>query len=680
MSNNKFLEKKFNVAAVRVSTNDQDCDRQKEILANLAHNLGFKYDLWLEDKGQKRGCIERDSFKKLEEISLMHPDGFNLWYSDATRFGTYELWEKQKNEFFIPHNVSIFTPNMLWDICFPETITERVMTTCLFALATDELESLSKRIKGKHESMVKMGLVAGNVPWLCDVRREDLFGNHILTWRETISRMKSKRLNEKINHIVIMPNGEIKIENPPKHDKTKDIQRLCLTSDQTRIDVIWYIFNWCQEQKKLGIGYTWNQLANELSQQFVDSYGLGWTSGRCRDLIINPACIGLPILGKNTKLRSPTMFFRNKDEPDGFERNRAFRSGKSADVPKSNWVQPDKPLFDLLPVQEWIDLQQDILSLECGQKENIEKTNKIREDQGLRKLCRPTYEKKSKNWLNDFVWDEVHNCQFVSGGRQVHCIVLAENVRYKQNRTDACMSFSVNMLTCILKDYFRLPFWQDYNLMNYKTETALEMQNLIDQFVKNEEKEKFDFESLYSLVLDRANSVIVDEIKTIDEHLFNMYRFIGKESMPTLKQKVLELENKKIQLEKEKKHNLLPKYQLEKKNLHILDEALSKVRAGIAVDTDLQLIMNKMNVKIHLNCKDKQKYVMILSSVVDAKLEVSEEDYQKFYRARFYPWAKGKEFDYLAGKYYDGSMKTKKKNLCPSMIARTKSRQKRQKK
>lgn len=324
----KFLEKKFNVAAVRVSTNSQDCDCQKEILANLGHNLGIKYDAWLEDKGQKRGCIERDSFKKLEEISFLHPEGFNVWYSDATRFGTYELWEKQKNEFFIPHKISLFTPQMLWDICFPETITERVMTTCLFALATDELESLSKRIKGKHEVMAKMGLyTSANVPWFCDVRQEDLAGNHIFTWRETISRMKAKKLGEKIRHIVIMPDGEIRYENPPKHDKIKDIQRLCLTGDKERIKVIWYIYNWCLEQKKLGIGYTWNHLANELTEKFEDSYGCGWTSDRCRDLIINPVCIGLPIIDKTTKPKSSTMFFRNKEEADGFERNRTFRLG-----------------------------------------------------------------------------------------------------------------------------------------------------------------------------------------------------------------------------------------------------------------------------------------------------------------------------------------------------------------
>jgi len=311
MSYNKFLENKFNVAAVRVSTSSQDCDRQKEILANLAHNLGIKYDIWLEDKGKKRGCIERNSFNKLEELSFLHPEGFNLWYSDATRFGTFELWEKQKNEFFIPHKISIFTPNMLWDMCFPETITERVMTTCLFALATDELESLSKRIKGKHEVMAKMGLyTTGSVPWLCDIRREDIFGNHIFTWRETVSRMKAKKLNQKIRHLMIMPDGKIQNDNPPKHDKTKDVQWLCLTGDEERIKVIWYIYNWCLKQKRLGIGYTWSHLANELSEKFVDSYGCCWTSDRCRNLIINPVCIGLPILGKFIRPDSPTMFLR----------------------------------------------------------------------------------------------------------------------------------------------------------------------------------------------------------------------------------------------------------------------------------------------------------------------------------------------------------------------------------
>lgn len=679
MSDNKFLEKKFNVAAVRVSTNSQDCDRQKEILANLGHNLGIKYDAWLEDKGQKRGCIERDSFKKLEEISFLHPEGFNLWYSDATRFGTYELWEKQKNEFFIPHKISIFTPQMLWDMCFPETITERVMTTCLFALATDELESISKRIKGKHEIMAKMGLyTSANVPWLCDVRREDMAGNHILTWRETISRMKARKLGEKVRHVVIMPNGEIGKENPPKHDKMKDIQRLCLTGDKDRIKVIWYIYNWCLEQKKLGIGYTWNQLANELTEHFEDSYGCGWTSDRCRDLIINPVCIGLPIIGKTTKPKSPTMFFRNKEEADGFERNRTFRSGlcRHDDVPESNYVQPDKPLFDLLPVEEWKDLRNHILSLEVGQVENINEVNKVREQKGLRKLCRPLYEKKPTNWINDFIWDDVHNCQFVSGGKQVHCTVLAENVRYKQNRTDACMSFGVKMLTCILNDYFRLSFWQDYNLINYKTEVTYNMQDLIDQFAK---KNKGEFEHVYSAALEKANAALVKEIKEIDEQLSNMYRFIGKESMPTLKQKALELEAKKIELEKNMKPNLLPTYQMERKNIVFLEESLSKLRKGIASDVDLQLIMNKLNIRIHINCNDPQKYVVIYSTMIDAKLQVSKADYQKFYRARFYPWAKGKEFDYLAGKFYDGSINTKKKNQCSSMVARFESRQKRNK-
>ena len=680
MSHKKFLEKKFNVAAVRVSTNSQDCDRQKEILANLAHNIGVKYDIWLEDKGQKRGCIERDSFKKLEEISFLHPEGFNLWYSDATRFGTYELWEKQKNEFFIPHKISIFTPNMLWDMCFPETITERVMTTCLFALATDELESLSKRIKGKHEAMAKMGLYASaNVPWLCDVRREDLFGNHIFTWRETISRMKAKKLGIKVRHILIMPNGEVRNENPPKHEKTKDIQRLCLTGDKERIKVIWYVFNWCREQRKLGIGYTWNQLANELSIHFVDSYGCGWTSDRCRDLITNPVCIGLPILGKTTPPSSPTMFFRNKEEADGFERNRTFRLGKCRhdDVPESNWVRPDKPLFDLLPVEEWTELQQDVLSLECGQTENIKEVNKIRKNRGLRKLCRPSYEKKPAYWLNNFIWDDVHDCQFISGGKQIHCRVRAKNLRYKQNRKDVCMSFGVHTLDCILTDYFRLPIWQDYNLMDYKTDITVTMQNLINQFARKDERSSGDFEYLYSLSLERANSAIVEEIKQVDEQLFNMYRFIGKENMPTLKQKALELENKKIELEKNRQPNLLPKYQLERNNMHLLEDAFVRLRKSVASDTDLQLIMNKMNVKIHINCNDEEKYVRVFSTKIDAKLEISEADYQKFYRARFYPWAKGKEFDYLAGKYYDGSMKTKKKNQCPSMVVRFKSRKKR---
>ena len=676
MSDNKFLEKKYNVAAVRVSTNSQDCDRQKETLANLGHNLGVQYDTWLEDKGQKRGCIERDSFKKLEEISFSHPEGFNLWYSDATRFGTYELWEKQKNEFFIPHKISIFTPNMLWDMCFPETITERVMTTCLFALATDELESLSKRIKGKHEVMAKAGLyTTANLPWLCDVRREDLSGNHIFTWREVISRKKAGKLGEKVRHVVIMPDGEIRRENPPKHEKTKDVQRLCLTGDEERIKIIWYIYNWCLEQKKLGIGYTWNQLANELSEQFEDSYGCGWTSDRCRDLIINPVCIGLPIIGKTTKPKSPTMFFRNKGEADGFERNRTSRLGqcKCDDVPESNYVQPDRPLFDLLPVEEWTDLRKHVLSLETGQIENIKEVNKVRESQGLRKLCRPVHEKKPANWLNDFIWDDVHNCQFISGGKQVHCTVLMENMRYKQNRTDACPSFSVRILTCILNDYFRLPFWREYNLMNYKTEVARAMQDLIEQHARG----KGDFENLYSLALERANAAVVKEIKEIDEQLFNMYRFIGKENMPTLKQKALVLEDKKIELEKSVQPNLLPTYQLEKKNIHLLEESLAKLQKGIASETDWQLIMNKMNIRFHINSVDTEKYVRIFSTVVDAKLEVSEADYQKFYRARFYPWAKGKEFDYLAGKFYDGSMKTKKKNQCPSMVARFESRQKR---
>lgn len=678
MSDNKFLEKKFNVAAVRVSTNNQDCDRQKETLANLGHNLGIKYDLWLEDKGQKRGCIERDSFKKLEEISFSHPNGFNLWYSDATRFGTYELWEKQKNEFFIPHKISIFTPQMLWDMCFPETITERVMTTCLFALATEELEALSKRIKGKHETMAKAGLyTAANVPWLCDVRREDLAGNHIFTWRETVSRMKARKLGEKIRHIMIMPDGEIRNENPPRHDKTKDIQRLCLTGDKERIEIIWHIYKWCLKQKKLGIGYTWNQLANELTERFEDTYGCGWNSGRCRDLITNPACIGLPILGKTTRPKAPTMFFRNKEEADGFERNRAFRSGncRSDDVPESNYVQPDKPLFDLLPVEEWKDLREHILSLETGQIENIKEVNKVREKQGLRKLCRPLHERKKPYWLNDFIWDDVHNCQFVSSGKQINCIVRAQNDRYKKNRTDMCKSFKVSTLTCIVNDYFRLPFWRDYDLMNYKTEIALSMQELIDEFAA---KDDGDFEELYSLSLERANAVVTKEIKEIDEQLFNMYRFIGKENLPTLKQKALELETQKMELEKSIKSNLLPTYQLERKNIHFLEESLTRLQKGAATEEDLQLIMNKMNIRMHINCNDLDKYIQICSTMIDAKLEISEADYQKYYRARFFPWAKGKEFDYLEGKFYDGSAETKKKNQCPSMVARFEGRKKRQ--
>jgi len=676
MSDKKFLEKKINVAAVRVSTNNQDCDRQKETLANLAYNLGIKYDVWLEDKGQKRGCIERDSFKKLEEISCLHPDGFNLWYSDATRFGTYELWEKQKNEFFIPHKISIFTPNMLWDICFPETITERVMTTCLFAIATDELESLSKRIKGKHEAMAKMGLYVGfNIPWLCDVRREDLFGNHIFTWREIISKMKAKKLGIKTRHIVIMPNGEIKKENPSKHEKTKDIQRLCLTGDKERIEILWYIFNWCQEQRKMGIGYTWNQLAIELTKHFEDSYGCGWTGERCRKLILNSVCVGLPVIGKTTKPSSPAMFFRNKKEADGFERNRNARLGKCKpdDVPESNWVYPDKPIFNLLPFDEWKELRQHILSLEVGQTENIKKVNKIRASKGLSNLCRRNYEKKPAHWLSDFIWDDVHDCHFVSGGRQVHCVVRSENTRYRTNKSGACMSFALNMLVCIINDYFRLSFWQNYDLSTYKINTALSMQDLISQF----DIGNGDFEYLYSLALDKVNSGIVSKIKLIDEQLSNMYRFIGKESMPTLKQKALELEREKIELEKDVKPNLLPKYLSEKKNILLLEEAILKLKKGIASDIDLKLIMNKMDIKIHINCQNKEKYVSVYSTRVDAKLEVSEEDYQKFYRARSYPWAKGKEFDYLAGKFYEGSMATKKKHKCPSTIARFKSRKKR---
>ena len=58
------------------------------------------------------------------------------------------------------------------------------------------------------------------------------------------------------------------------------------------------------------------------------------------------------------------------------------------------------------------------------------------------------------------------------------------------------------------------------------------------------------------------------------------------------------------------------------------------MQKGIVTDPDLQLIMNKMNIKVHINCSDPEKYVRVFSTMIDAKLEVNEADYQKFYRAR----------------------------------------------
>ncbi|HEV8066558.1 MAG TPA: recombinase family protein [Planctomycetaceae bacterium] len=319
-------------AYVRVSSDQQDTTRQEQSIKDWAKRNGLKIADWFtdnkgrnpRDKGDKRL-----NFQRL--LALVRTGSVDAIVVDSQdRFGG-----KDTAEFF--RYVADLRDNgcELWSVAQGHLSGEddaSVLTSTLGAMTSKReqsekgLRSLEGRIK-----TVKAGLYQGGYPpYGCDVVCFD--GNDKPKWR-LIWNGNFKRLKINVDGTQQEYIGK---DNLPGRDRT-DTLRLQPTIRKERIKAINSIFRWFATESISPL-----QICNRLKVARVDPlFDGGWSKQRVKELLGNPAYIGMPVMNRRAGGRH-WEFVDGKMQPVKAIKGKV-KAGRKRET--TDYIFPDKPVF-----------------------------------------------------------------------------------------------------------------------------------------------------------------------------------------------------------------------------------------------------------------------------------------------------------------------------------------------
>jgi DNA invertase Pin-like site-specific DNA recombinase len=338
MANHPLLGKIIS-AYVRVSSDKQDAERQRGTLREWATRNGLTIANWFADETGKNPrdlAWKRKDFNRL--LDFVRAGGVQVVLVDALdRFGTGGVWQLGKYISLLQeHGCELWSAS---EGCLSSDEDGKVIATVVGQQASGrEQREKGWRSIGEKVKRAKAGEYPGGYPPLgCDVvcYGSDGKAKWRLVWIGHHTRIK---INAK-------DGTEERYEgkgNSPAHDAT-DTLRYAPTIHKDRIKTLNDCMKWYADEN---ISPT--QIATRLTVAGIKPvFGEAWNKQGIKELLRNPACIGLPAYNKQGGSRF-WEFLGGEMRPVAKDKGRV-KAGRKRD--KADWIGPDKPLFKpLVPV------------------------------------------------------------------------------------------------------------------------------------------------------------------------------------------------------------------------------------------------------------------------------------------------------------------------------------------
>jgi DNA invertase Pin-like site-specific DNA recombinase len=337
-------------AYIRVSSDKQDAERQRQSIVAWAKSNGLTISHWFEDtsgRNPRDKAEQRQAFQNL--LKAVERGSVQAIIVDSQdRFGTKNAYEFGKYVSQLAEYGCQLWSVLQGHLSADDPATILTSTVAAITSASEQVEKATRSIGGKLIGAKEGKYQGGYPPYGCDVVCFDARGSE--KWRVVFvghfQRQKISRNKKSIEAF----DGK---DNFPAKDPTDNLGvRPSVKKD--RVKVVRQIFNWYDEE-----AISPAQIATRLNKMRVDPvFGESWNKQKIKILLTNPTYTGLPTFNK----RGGSRFVEYRD--GRLQRVSATKGKVVAGRKRSSadFVQPPKPLFDpIIPsdlfkrVQEKLD-------------------------------------------------------------------------------------------------------------------------------------------------------------------------------------------------------------------------------------------------------------------------------------------------------------------------------------
>lgn len=313
-------------AYLRISSDKQDVQRQRDSITEWAARNGHTIAHWFEDsegKNPRDKADKRPHFQRM--LNAVESGLISLIIVDSQdRFGTKDAYQLGQFLTLLRDNEC-----QLWSVNQGHLTADddaTILTNTIGALtSTREQKEKATRSVGGLVETAKAGRYAGGVaPYGLDVA---CFAGGREKWRV--------RWNSQTERARIYADGRTERfdgrGNMPASDPTDELR--FRPGDPKRLAVVRQIFDWYATQD-----VSPGTIATRLNKSgMVNAYGNPWNKAGVRSLLANPVYVGLPAWNKRGKPRF-------KEWANGQLCDVTDKKTRRRDP--SDFVQPDKPEFD----------------------------------------------------------------------------------------------------------------------------------------------------------------------------------------------------------------------------------------------------------------------------------------------------------------------------------------------
>jgi DNA invertase Pin-like site-specific DNA recombinase len=350
MHNDSTTPKNFRLTGIgakliRVSDDKQDRRRQHAAIDKWCSDKDATPVHSFEDAGSRDKYEDRQDFQSL--LGLIRKKAIQwVVIAEFDRFGFADAFELggfldtfRKNGCLL-----VDLEGTVWTSLDPRN----VVNVFFKGMSSPEAQmDTSKRIVSQRIGAAQRGEYAGGIlPYGYDAV---CYRGDVLKWRYVLLTairrdigLRGKKGKTKggfdFNGEAHFPDGRSEnVDKMPPHELRKEILFLRPSILTYRLDTIRRLFLLMDSE-----AHNPNALATLFNKEGVPHYGPRWTDSIIRQLLQNPVHIGKPANGKRTHARFTQMVDGIVTKVDAESEKR----GVHQVVAKSNWVMPEKPLFE----------------------------------------------------------------------------------------------------------------------------------------------------------------------------------------------------------------------------------------------------------------------------------------------------------------------------------------------
>jgi DNA invertase Pin-like site-specific DNA recombinase len=331
-----------NAGYLRVSSDKQDIARQRASINKWAERAGRSIDVWFEDSQGRNSrdlAGKRQGFQKM--LKAVEAGVVTCIIVDSQdRFGTRDAHEWGKFLTILrDHDCSLLDASGK-ELSADDDASVLMGTIGALTSTREQKEKAYRNVSGKVQKAKLGEYQGGNPPYGFDVVCFGSDGNE--KWRSVyFGHFKRKK---------VYPDGRREQfdgkDNSPRKDAT-DTLFVRPTIEKERLKIVKQIFNWYANE-----AISPHQISERLNELRVDPvFGDAWNKVKVRQLLRNPVYIGFPTWNKSAGSRFAEYLggqIQSVARTNGLVKQGRRRAA-------SDYVQPDKPLFEPIVDQETWD-------------------------------------------------------------------------------------------------------------------------------------------------------------------------------------------------------------------------------------------------------------------------------------------------------------------------------------